>query len=261
MIQVIPQTDQYVIVMYLLREFVRQIIAEKIRSKKPTYKWKGSQKFDLDYFKSLPNESLMSAYAMNFLEYVDQGTSRIVFVLTSRKVLKLAKTTKGIGQNEAEVSVYTDPATTDVVAKIHDADSSSRWIISDMVRPLTSEREFEQLTGTPWVEFEEDLMSVISSEARKTKGAKIREDASEFTKKVYQMAEKGKQKLKIGDLLELYHWGKTPDGKVVLLDSGFTEEVAEKHYPTFARQSLSSRKKTVHPGDEPGSTEDQKTVK
>lgn len=247
--------------MHLLREFVRQIISEKIRSKKPKFKWSGKPKFDLEYFKSLPNESLMTAYAMNFLDLLGQGSSRIVFALTSRKALKLAKNQKGIGQNEAEISVYTDPASTDSVSKIHDADSSNRWIISDMVRPLDSENEFEQLTGTPWKIFEEDLISVISSSARKSGKASLGKDASEFTKKIYQMAEKGKQKLKVGDLIELDHWGKTPDGRVVLLDSGFTEEVAEKHYPTFARKSLPPEMKTIRPGDKPGRTNAQLKTK
>ena len=245
--------------MHLLREFVRQIISEKIRSKKPGFKWKASpsQKFNLEYFKSLPNESIMLAYAMNYLERLGEGSSRIAFALTSRKVLKLAMNPKGIGQNDAEVEVYTDPTSTGTVAKIHDADSSNRWIISDMVRPLSSEKEFEQLTGTSFVDFENDLMDTMSSSARRSGKAQLRKDASEFTKRVYKMAEKGVKKLKVGDLIELGHWGKTPDGRVVLLDSGFTEEVQEKYYPSFERQSLPSGEKTAQPDVEPNQTNSQ----
>ena len=36
--------------------------------------------------------------------------------------------------------------------------------------------------------------------------------------------------LLIGDLLNAGHWGKTADGRIVLLDYGFTRDVAEKHY-------------------------------
>ena len=69
----------------------------------------------------------------------------------------------------------------------------------------------------------------VSAFARK-QGMQLRKSAPEFTKKVFSMAEKGKNRLKLGDLTVLDHWGKTPDGRVVILDYGFTEDVAEKHY-------------------------------
>ena len=33
-----------------------------------------------------------------------------------------------------------------------------------------------------------------------------------------------------GDLKEIDHWGKTPDGRCVLLDYGFTQDVFKSHY-------------------------------
>lgn len=216
----------------ILRSYIRVMIQEAIRSKKdPTVKWRGSAKFDMKEFKSLPNESIMFAYALNYLEPLGQGSSRTVFVLTSKKVLKLARNPKGVAQNQAEIQVYTDPATADAAAKIHDADEGGLWLISDMVRPVKSQQEFETLTGVSWQEFSDDLSGTISSQARKSGGAKLRPDAAPFTRSVYNMAEQGSARLKLGDLTELDHWGKTPDGRVVILDYGFTEDVAVKHYP------------------------------
>ena len=213
----------------VLREYL-SLVVEKVRSKRAVKtKW-GSPTFNIREFQGLPSSEIMIVYAMNYLEPLGTGSSRIAFVLTPRKVLKIARNAKGIAQNQAEEQVYTDPATSDVAARIHDADVEGRWIIADLVRPLTSTKEFEQLTGVSWSDFGIDLAGTISKLARE-RGFKLRNDAPEFTKKVIDMAEKGTAKLKMADLLVLDHWGKTPDGRVVILDYGYTEDVAMKHYP------------------------------
>lgn len=212
-----------------LREYLT-LVVEKVRSKRAVKTRWGSPTFNMKEFQSLPSSEIMIVYAMNYLEPLGSGSSRTAFVLTPKKVLKIAKNEKGIAQNEAELQVYTDPATMDVAARIHEADVESRWIVADLVRPLTNPVEFERLTGVSWGDFSIDLSSTISKLARE-RGFKLRNDAPEFTKKVVDMAERGATKLKLADLMVLDHWGKTPDGRVVLLDYGYTEDVATKHYP------------------------------
>jgi len=214
----------------LLREYLGLMI-EKVRSKKKVKTRFGGAKFDFEEFKSLPSESIMQAYAMNYLEPLGQGSSRIAFVLTPKKVLKIARNEKGVAQNKAELEVYTDPATANMSTKIYETDDMGRWMISDLVRPINNVKEFENMTGVPWQEFVEDLTATISAFARKS-GLQLRASAPKFTQNVITMAEKGKNRLKLADLTVLDHWGKTPDGNVVLLDYGFTEDVATKHYPS-----------------------------
>ena len=216
----------------LLREFI-QSVAEAIRTtKKSKHKWRDSGKFDINYFKDLQDITLMELYASDYLEILGEGSSRSVYALTSKKVLKIAKNVKGIAQNNAELQVYTDPATEDVSAKIYDSHDRGRWLVSELVRPIHDEREFERLTGVDWEEFIDDLKMTISSTARSSMSP-LRKDASEFTKKVYKMSEMGSARLKVGDLTELDHWGKTSDGRVVILDYGFTTDVSEKYYGSF----------------------------
>lgn len=214
----------------LLHEYLN-LVLEKIRSKKKVKTKFGKPNFDFEEFKSLPSEAIMRAYAMNYLEPLGQGSARIAFVLSGnrQKVLKIALNEKGLAQNKAELEVYTDPATADMAAKIYDTDENNRWIVADIVRPLTNPMEFKKLTGTDWDQFVQDMMSSVSSAARR-RNMTLRNDAPEFTKKVYKMAEKGSNKLKQGDLTVLDHWGKTVGGRVVILDYGFTEEVGEKYY-------------------------------
>jgi hypothetical protein len=237
----------------LLQEYL-QLIVEKIRSKRKIKTRFGGRRFDLKDFRSLPNESIMQAYAMNYLEPLGQGSSRIAFVLSSKKVLKIARNEKGIAQNKAEVEVYAEPTSADVAARIYDADKEGKWVISDLVKPITSTNEFKSLTGVDWQEFVQDLTASVSTFARKNKMS-LPSGAHEFTKKVYDMAERGSNKLKLGnssstakhsapgeaekgsnklmsaDLTVLDHWGKTPDGRAVILDYGYTEDVAATHYP------------------------------
>jgi hypothetical protein len=212
----------------LLKEYL-ELMIEKLRSKRKIKTRFGGSNFDMKEFKSLPNESIMQAYAMNYLEPLGQGSSRIAFVLSSKKVLKIARNEKGIAQNKAEVEVYTEPATADVAAGIYDADNEGKWVISDLVKPITSMNEFKSLTGVDWQEFVQDLTASVSAFARKSK-MPLPSGAHEFTKKVYDMAEKGSNRLKLADLTVLDHWGKTPDGRAVILDYGYTEDVATKHY-------------------------------
>jgi len=231
----------------LLQEYL-QLIVEKIRSKRKIKTRFGGQNFDLKSFKSLPNESIMQAYAMNYLEPLGQGSSRIAFILSSKKVLKIARNPKGIDQNKAEIQVYTEPATADVAAGIYDADDEGRWVISDLVKPIMSVGEFKSLTGVDWQEFVQDLTASVSAFARKNKMT-LPKNAHEFTKKVYGMAEKGSNRLKLGDLTVLDHWGKTPDGRVVILDYGFTEDVEAKHY--VKNKPEAEIKKTAASGPSP----------
>lgn len=232
----------------LLKEYIN-LLVEKVRSKRVVKTRWGSPSFNMKEFQSLPSSEIMTVYAMNYLEPLGSGSSRTAFVLTPKKVLKIARNEKGIAQNQAELQVYTDPATADAAAKIYDADSQGRWIIADLVRPLTNPQEFKSLTGVEWQEFVEDLVATISAFARKS-GMQLRASAHEFTKKVFKMAEKGSNRLKLGDLTVIDHWGKTPDGRVVILDYGFTEEVGAKHYPKLEPKSGAGTKGKPAPHDD-----------
>jgi len=203
----------------LLREYVSLMI-EKIRTAKNS-KSKFGERFDLKKFKALDSAHMMLVYANQYLEPLGEGSSRRAFTLSSKYALKIALNEKGIAQNEAELDVFTNPKTKGVVAKIYGADNENRWVISDLVKPLQrgSEDEFAQITGTDWEDFRMTLRGAL-------KGEKVWPD--EFTQSAITVAKSNN--LVYGDLGEIGHWGKTPDGRCVLLDYGFTEGVWNDHY-------------------------------
>jgi len=165
----------------------------------------------------------MVQYAVEFLETLGKGSSRRAFLLSSKYALKIAINEKGIAQNEAELDVFTNPKSRAIVAKVYDADQEgNKWLISDLVKPLDSEEEFEQLTGVKWYLFSEQIRSHMQN-----RGA----DAQKLNPWVQAVIATARQNnLMHGDLRELSHWGKTPDGRCVLLDYGFNESVFQSHY-------------------------------
>lgn len=200
---------------------------------------KGKGRFDLAEFKGLGTAEQMREYARAKLESVGRGSSRAVYALTSGKVLKVAAPFKcegsydaGIAQNRAEADMFTDPATRDVIARILDFDPEYRWLISESVRTI-DESEFER-------EFGCDILSVGHVSNLMLDGAMSFGEACEQavddgmtvpTREAVDMflalAAQGQG---IGDMELIYHWGKSADGRIVLLDYGFTREVSDTFY-------------------------------
>ena len=205
----------------IARQYI-SLIVEKIRTQKGIYSPFGDR-FNLNKFKSLPSAPIMRQYAYMFLEPLGHGSSREVYTLTSRYALKIARSEKGNAQNEAEVDAFTNPQTKDVVAKVQSFDKDFNWVIADLVSPLKNAREFEQLTGINFEKF----CGVFKAECKGTSTKEF--NGSKFVKAVATTA-KGSGLL-VGDVCKIDSWGKSPDGRAVLLDYGFTRDVADKHYP------------------------------
>lgn len=244
----------------LLREYI-DLLVEAIRSKKGV-KSGGGSKFDLNKYKSLTDIEEMNKYAATYLDKLGQGSSRAAYLLSGKYALKIAINDKGVGQNRAEVDVFTNPKSAKVVAKVYSADKSYSWVISDVVKPIKSVDEFKQLTGVPWEGFCRFVAAAIKSK-------KMPDEAPDFVKSVVQTALASN--LLRGDLVDLKdgdphsvidHWGKTPDGRAVLLDYGFTGEVWEEHYSQKSPAANLGTDKTT-PGGKPGAFagNDEKTVK
>lgn len=76
------------------------------------------------------------------LRYLGAGSSRAVFVLDSKRALKIAIKPAGVGQNQAELDATTDSASNALVAKVLQYDPEFKWLVSELVKPLTDHKEF-----------------------------------------------------------------------------------------------------------------------
>jgi len=246
----------------LLRRYIAALVLERIRSNKG--KFGQDTKFNLKTFKSLERVEAMRDYADTFLKQLGKGSSRVAYLLSSKYVLKIALNEAGIAQNKAEVDVYTSPKTRPFVATVHASHDRYAWVVEDLVKELTSEKEFESLTGISWRQFHSAInlpWDTFTSDPQGKKDDKIAAThqhikngkGKQFLHAVAQTA--SALHLGIGDIQRLEHWGKTPDGRAVLLDFGYTAEVWQKHYSTGSQKKTSTShsdhdKPTVRPGQD-----------
>lgn len=100
----------------LLKEHI-VLTLERIRKR-----IKERSSFDFNEFRNIKNTQKRLAYAENKLEDMGEGSSRKVFLLSSKKVLKIATNNLGYAQNEGEVEIYTNPSTKPIVAQVYDHD-------------------------------------------------------------------------------------------------------------------------------------------
>jgi hypothetical protein len=170
------------------------------------------------------------------------GEGRVVFILNTRQVIKIAITEKGIRQNNTEYYTYSSAAAEDNTAllpKIFYKDSKFRFIVSELVRPLTKNDQalFESKTGISWEMFEYELEEYYSemksgnidpsngdtsiirySDNQNEESEEVK--IPEFILEVLKIIQHGN--LFVGDLLRIEHYGIAGDSRIVMLDTGFS---------------------------------------
>jgi hypothetical protein len=251
-------------------------------------------------YRSVDAENYVSQYFKPDT-FMGQGSSRLVYRLDSKKVLKLAHDQKkdigaGIEQNRLEAKISSQfPNVLSKVFRIH---PKGYYLVSELVRPVKNWDEItnyfgidiknilvgkslpdkikaniKQIISDGLVEkkinyftlssLELEIMTFIDNKSFLThyledwlRNRKMTVNSQIVNKIQYELNElihfertgesrgtkqlmktiQGKEIVEIskilsyGDLLELDHWGKTADGKIVLLDYGFNEDIAKQYY-------------------------------
>lgn len=215
----------------------------------------GREKFDLNALKSFKNLVGQRNYLNKTAMLVGVGSSRIVYAITAKHVIKLAggqrllanpndtmRVEAGIAQNMAEVEGYAaaSPAVKLILPRTVDIPGNGGdWIISELVRPLTSYEELTALTIGDSMIIDADgvvydikqllkLFSKYEEETIDSIAASSPEPVSRFVNSLtLAIDELG---LGQGDIVRIAQWGKTADGRAVLLDFGGTEDVLDEYY-------------------------------
>lgn len=215
----------------LLREYIQLALEARL-----------APGFDTSMLKKLKTPPEIYDYVKDYLPEMGRGSSRATFLLGSRKILKLAKNQAGIGQNEAEVDVYTNPSTKGITTKIFEYDPKYNWLVAELVRPLKS-GDFERMTRWGFDEFGSSLANVKAFGMTPRAKEDIPNHMKKFFDDVIQVIKSGE--LELSDLRVEDHWGKTADGRIVLLDYGYTNDVKNQHYVNSFPKNFPGIPKTV----------------
>jgi len=191
------------------------------------YLKENEEKFSLENLDAFPSLSKKVQYTKSKLKKIGEGSSRIVFDLEDGYVLKLAKNTKGIEQN----SIENDPELqkTNLVPVVKNSHKEDIFLISEKASPI-KEKYFENISKINFKDFSEALKL-----NKKLDDGKIQEIPekykdvleNDFYQDVYNLMTNFD--FSPGDLGRISSWGSLKN-KLVLIDSGLTEDIYKNHY-------------------------------
>ena len=193
-------------------------------------------RFNFEEFKNLSHDQMIR-YASSRLKQVGKGSSRSAFVLSSRYVLKVARYPAGQEQNKAERDLYNRAKSTpagNVIPKVYAGSPEGEWIVSDLVKPFR--RYADEI-----VEFAGVSTNDISTLLNKPDDDVEEDDATmdDYAEIEYNLTAAGwklvrgiRELIKLGAAPDIHdeQFGQTPDGRVVMVDTGFTEEIGSEFY-------------------------------
>lgn len=177
-------------------------------------------------------------YASERLERISSGSSRVVFAIDDKKVLKVAKNDKGVAQNEAEREFSDDSYLTGMFAEVFTCSPDCRFLEMERARKCTK-REFEKYTGVSMDTVWQYLAAYDNLYLHPGRGYPVREPEgfdelheNDFLMSIVDYA--GGFNVPIpGDFTKLSSYGFVKrDGKdtLVMVDYGFTEALAKVYH-------------------------------
>lgn len=219
----------------LLNYLLKEQVEEGIRNVSP------GMPFNIREFKALDDLEEIHWYVNDRLEEIGEGSSRKVFILSPRFALKIASLAddgyddgtatseeKGLAQNEAEFNTYMEAKDSNIIPKVQDYHKYGYWLLTELVRPFNTLEEWEETTGMRWEQLVEFTKYMMDDEY-----AHDEYDRNNFVDQPVLVALCDlviDHDLEPNDICGIPQWGKTADGRAVLLDAGGTKEVLERYY-------------------------------
>jgi predicted nucleotidyltransferase len=204
------------------------------------------ENFDLDKFKQLKSFKQRVDYCNSTLKKLGSGSSRIVYLVDDKTVLKLAKNQKGIAQNDAEIGASTSYYS-DITAEVYESDENGLWLEMELAKPINKAR-FQEILGYTVEDFGEWLINFWNINHSKppyyTLDKQIEEtiNESEFANKVFSFVQD--YSLSVGDLGVITSYGEF-DGEVKIIDYGLNDDVLNTYYRRMREEMESNENKDM----------------
>ena len=204
--------------------------------------------FRLDYLRSAKSLKERVKYCNEMLGApIGKGSSRLVYQIDDETVLKLAYNKKGIAQNSEEIKIASE-GFIGCVPKIYNGsdEDNGLWVITQYVLPAKKE-DFKNVLG---MDFNDICNFARYTDRRHDRrfGDAIMRNADNAVRCLYNRYENNEEVIEIfNDINELKasydqmavdfggirNWGLTRENgkeKLVILDTGFSEEVYNQFY-------------------------------
>lgn len=210
--------------------------------------------FSIDVFKELPSFKQRVDYANKTLKRISSGSSRIVYEVDEKTVLKIAKNQKGIAQNELEIEMSNDYYLNSIglMAEIYEKDEGKfLWLEMEKAGKLT-DRKFKQLTGQSFETLNSFIYYFFKQYSRRPiyfRGMAEEEAerlvnpnelfpetnyGAEFFGKVKEYISNYQPDIStVQDMTQMSTWGivkRNGKEEVVIVDYGVNEEIINKYY-------------------------------
>ena len=191
-----------------------------------------SDEFSFETLKSLPSFNQRLTYCKEHLgPNIGQGSSRIVFQLTDEICLKLAKNEKGIAQNELEFRNSDDYFIDNLFPKVFDESDSENYLflVSEYVLPA-KKSDFNIVENISFNDFETILIRLRQGR-RLTQEENDIYGESDLVRGIYDYAMN--YNVPIVELIRIQNYGlvyRDNQATIVLLDSGFNDDIYRQHY-------------------------------
>ncbi len=226
--------------------------------------------FNLDVFRGLDSQVDRLEYLRGTSMFLGSGSSRVVFAVSPKWVIKLAggnsldwggvdnpssrMTEAGIYQNRHEFELWEKNGKSDIVGRLlpqsFDIADDGTWLLAELVRPLRDEVELQELSGLDDDDFH-SLMRVLGEHGHMNSEyflnfvSRMRQESDRpgIDSSVRELKLRGlrfvmllrrlKQRdpgLQLPELVDPSTWGKGVDGRLVLLDAGADETLMKRYY-------------------------------
>lgn len=157
------------------------------------------------------------------LKQLGKGATRTVYRFSDSLVLKVAKSEMGEAANKIEAKLKHP-----LLTKVQEVDPDGKWLLAEYVLPYKKGADLNVLRDlkVPFVEFNKsrswfgplhEFLARVEHPRMLTEYPKEEFFENSVVKKLQQLGEKG---LMLAEFGYADHWGKTRDGRTVILDYG-----------------------------------------
>ena len=206
-----------------------------------------TQAFNIEEFSKLHSFQKRVQYCNERLQRLGAGSSRIAYKLNEERVLKIAKNSKGIAQNEKEADFGRNNY--GITTYVYDVDSDNyTWIEMELAYPIKKSEvksligvDFSQLIGIICYMHDEyarpgekifERYNQDPSSIKKIMEDEVYTENNEFLYRLYTFLSDFQPKI-VSDYCHIKNWGKVLRNntwEMVIVDDGFDENVAKLYY-------------------------------